>query len=456
MTDIEEALALLAAPCTDDRFFQRALKALALVTQCRWAAFGRPSADMSHIDILWFCDNKQLLPGFSFPIDHSPCEKLYRQKSATHILFARDLQKSFPEFGLVHQIGAQSYQGELILADNGEPLGHILVMDPLPQEENTKSREFFRLLAQRIGVEYRRLLVSRQLNLHKEMIRATRHMMSFVDTDYRYQVVSSGYEITFGRAASELEGKLVAELHGEETFDAHIKPLIDRALAGEVLHTQHWIYPPSPQPPVFVSVHHNPYINENGDITGVIISAHDITAIREAEAQRAYLDAHDPLTGVANRDTLIQHMEAMKQAKVPFGLIYLDISDFSSINHELGRTRADEVLTIVAKRLAGDVSGDDLVTRIAGDEFVVLVCFGSEDDAQVLQQEALISQLSHLEDRLLSRLGQPIRVDGKSYQLKAYSGACLCLNPLDSIDDELARVEKEIDLAKTSLDRQAR
>ncbi|MCL2918756.1 PAS domain-containing protein [Shewanella litorisediminis] len=287
MTDIEEALALLAAPCTDERFFQRALKALALVTQCRWAAFGQLSQDRQTVNILWLCDGKQVKPGFTFPLHGSPCENLYKQQNGTHLLVARELQKAFPTFSLIRDIGAQSYQAELILDERGIALGHILVMDTLAQEENTKSREFFRLLAQRIGIEYHRLLVSRQLNLHKEMIRATRHMMSFVDHDYRYRIVSQGYEATFGLNVSEIEGKTVAELHGEDAFQIHIKPLLDRALRGETLHTQHWIYPPSPLSPMFLSVHHNPYIAENNEITGVIISAHDITALRRAETDTA-------------------------------------------------------------------------------------------------------------------------------------------------------------------------
>ncbi|MBT1445637.1 GGDEF domain-containing protein [Shewanella sp. JM162201] len=437
MTDIEEALALLAAPCTDDRFFQRALKALALVTQCRWTAFARLSSDKTEVELLWFCDNKQLLPGFSFPMQHSPCEKLYRQRDVSHILYPRDLQKAFPDFALIRTLGAQSYQGELILGDGGEPLGHILVMDPLPQEENTKSREFFRLLAQRIGVEYRRLLVARQLNLHKEMIKATRHMMSFIDRNYHYRVVSKGYELTFNRPASEIEGKQVAELHGEATFSANIKPLIDKAFSGETLHTQHWIHPPPPNPPIYVSVHHNPYIDENGNISGVIVSAHDITAIHQAEKQQAYLSSHDALTGAHNREALMLAMRELKSSQLPFGLVYLDLCDFSSINEKLGRSGGDDVLAITSKRLQGNINNHDLVARIAGDEFVVLVRFDKE--AELL---GLPAQLIRLESRLITRLSSAIHVGSERVQLSARTVSRLCINPLDSAESELAMLEK--------------
>lgn len=167
MTDLEEAIALITAPCIDERFFQRALKALALVTQCRWAAFARPSTHQGKIEVVAFCDLKQTIPGFEFDLKGSPCETIYQMHHPnTHLLYQSDLSLRFPDFQLIKQLGAVSYQAELILDDEGRPIGHILVMDTLPQRENTKSREFFRLLAQRIGIEYKRLLLSRELSIH--------------------------------------------------------------------------------------------------------------------------------------------------------------------------------------------------------------------------------------------------------------------------------------------------
>ncbi|MFT5236310.1 MAG: hypothetical protein ACI90A_001681, partial [Shewanella sp.] len=187
MTDIEEALALLAAPCTDERFFQRALKALALVTQCRWAAFSRPSETLGKAEVVAFCDLKHSVPGFEFDLKGSPCERIYQQRYPdTHLFYAKELQTRFPNFKLIKDLGANSYQAELILDDGGIPIGHILVMDTLPQTESMKSKEFFRLLAQRIGVEYKRLLISRELALHKQMVAVTEHLRSCVDDSYTY------------------------------------------------------------------------------------------------------------------------------------------------------------------------------------------------------------------------------------------------------------------------------
>ncbi|BCV53647.1 hypothetical protein AYI74_06315 [Shewanella algae] len=279
MTDTEEALALLAAPCTDKRFFQRALRALALVTQCRWAGFGRLKNDFQG-EIIAFCDNKQSLPAFEFELAGSPCESLYQQQeTSTHILHARDLQKRFPHFAMIREIGAQSYQAELILGSDGKPVGHIFVLDTLPQAESAKSKEFFRILAQRIGLEYHRMLVSRELAMHKQMIATTDHLLAFIGTDYCYRMVSKGYEQLFNRVQEEIIGKHIAELHGVSAFEKKIRPLLERAFNGETLEANQWLHPPHLAAPILMSVRHSPCINDAGEICGVIVSSHDITRL---------------------------------------------------------------------------------------------------------------------------------------------------------------------------------
>jgi diguanylate cyclase (GGDEF)-like protein/PAS domain S-box-containing protein len=97
----------------------------------------------------------------------------------------------------------------------------------------------------------------------------------------------------------------------------------------------------------------------------------DVTARREAEARLAYQAHHDMLTGVANRAALL---EAVQEA-VPRGaaLVVLDLEGFKQINDGLGHEVGDLVLQEVARRLEHSTRGTDLVARIGGDEFAVLL-----------------------------------------------------------------------------------
>ena len=421
MTDLEEALALLAAPCIDERFFQRALKALALVTQCRWAAFARPAKHEGKIEVVAFCDVKQTIPGFEFDLKGSPCEAIYQMRYPnTHLLYASDLQQRFPDFKLIKDLGAVSYQGELILDDEGGPIGHILVMDPLPQRENTKSREFFRLLAQRIGVEYKRLLLSRELSVHKQMIASTHHMMSFVDLDYRYHVVSKGYEHLLNCNASEIVGKHASEIHGKAVFDNYLKPLLDKSFAGESVNTQTRIHPPSLDEPQFLNVHHNPHQDENGRINGVIVSAHNITELHKAKEKSEYLAFHDSLTQLPNRLALFNHfadlLPNLSDTQAELAVLYLDLDDFKQINDNYNHLVGDQVLQRVAQILREACAEAEMVARIGGDEFIILHRFDAQDEDDKRQA------LTRLCLSLDQMLDEGIRHEGKHLRLAASIG----------------------------------
>jgi diguanylate cyclase (GGDEF)-like protein len=82
---------------------------------------------------------------------------------------------------------------------------------------------------------------------------------------------------------------------------------------------------------------------------------------------------HDPLTGLPNRHQFESVLAAKVMAGRPFGLVYLDLNGFKRINDERGHAAGDAVLQSVARRLTAVLREHDLVARIGGDEFVVLL-----------------------------------------------------------------------------------
>ena len=87
----------------------------------------------------------------------------------------------------------------------------------------------------------------------------------------------------------------------------------------------------------------------------------------------------DPLTGLANREALIRRVEdrIVQQRRRgdprPFGVLFVDINNFKTINDEFGHDIGDAVLQELGRRLAAAVRADDLVARFAGDEFLVML-----------------------------------------------------------------------------------
>lgn len=153
-------------------------------------------------------------------------------------------------------------------------------------------------------------------------------------------------------------------------------------------------------------------------------------ALAAANARLRELAMRDPLTGLANRMALRQHLEqAWQRARrrnEMLALIMLDLDGFKPVNDCHGHEAGDQLLIEVARRLQASARTTDQVARLGGDEFV-LVCesIGSPQQAQALA------------GRILDALGQPFRLCDRDIRIGASIGISFGLDC--STGDELLR-----------------
>ena len=132
--------------------------------------------------------------------------------------------------------------------------------------------------------------------------------------------------------------------------------------------------------------------DEYGQVINYVALFSDISAIKETEERLAYLAHHDPLTGLANRlrftANLEQALETAKRHQHKMALMYLDLDAFKPINDARGHSVGDEILKLVADRLARCVRAEDTVARLGGDEFAIILhdIARSEDAAAVARK----------------------------------------------------------------------
>jgi diguanylate cyclase (GGDEF)-like protein/PAS domain S-box-containing protein len=147
---------------------------------------------------------------------------------------------------------------------------------------------------------------------------------------------------------------------------------------------------------------------------------------RARDEQRIRHEAvHDPLTGLANRTLLRDHLEqalARSQREGErTGVLFIDVDNFKQVNDAYGHARGDLVLAELAKRLRSAVRPADTVARFGGDEFVVICEAVNEPTALALGQ------------RLQAAIRLPLTVEGDPHGLSASIGVALGTTDPDSL-----------------------
>ena len=189
-------------------------------------------------------------------------------------------------------------------------------------------------------------------------------------------------------------------------------------------------------------VHQQVEVTEHGADGGALHLAgavHDITRHKEAEEQIRRLAHYDPLTGLPNRLLFTEHLHKALSIARRCGrqaaIMFVDLDHFKRVNDTLGHNAGDELLRIVAKRLASSLRSNDSITRaepeptnnsiarLGGDEFIVLLTEVTQaDDAAAVAR------------RMVAALGEPVTVQGTEIFIGGSIG--VAMYPCDGEDIE--------------------
>ncbi|WP_460139841.1 putative bifunctional diguanylate cyclase/phosphodiesterase [Pseudomonas sp. S2_E01] len=183
------------------------------------------------------------------------------------------------------------------------------------------------------------------------------------------------------------------------------------------------------------------------DITGRI---HRFLAIRfDISEKRQLLHSlqwrvgHDVLTGLPNRaflsDLLEQALAFSRQENIPLAVCMLDLDGFKAVNDGYGHASGDLLLVEVARRLRDIVRGEDVVARLAGDEFVL-----------VLRYVRDLPELRAALNRVLGALSAPYSVQGKALNVFASIGVTLFPHDDEDAETLLRHADQAMYVAKQS------
>ncbi|MBX9832396.1 MAG: EAL domain-containing protein [Burkholderiaceae bacterium] len=183
---------------------------------------------------------------------------------------------------------------------------------------------------------------------------------------------------------------------------------------------------------------------------GLVITYHDVTALRQASAEIESLAFYDPLTNLPNRRLLMDRLQQAIAASVRSGqfgaLLFLDLDHFKTLNDTQGHEVGDLLLRQVAQRLKTCVRREDTVARLGGDEFVVMLheLSASSDEAAAYARR--------VGEKILRKLNVPYTLGGISHHSTPSIGATLMGGTLKPTVDLL----KQADIAMYQVKSQGR
>lgn len=149
-----------------------------------------------------------------------------------------------------------------------------------------------------------------------------------------------------------------------------------------------------------------------------IIQVENITLQKKTEERLHHMAYHDTLTGLANRNKLEQFLNhilaSSRRHQQSFALLFLDLDRFKNVNDSIGHEAGDLLLQIVGERLRNAVRTTDMVARLSGDEFILLIT-----DVKKTESVALIAQ------KVLQSILQVIVVKGHEIYMTTSIGISL-------------------------------
>jgi diguanylate cyclase (GGDEF)-like protein/PAS domain S-box-containing protein len=163
----------------------------------------------------------------------------------------------------------------------------------------------------------------------------------------------------------------------------------------------------------------------NGTISNYICQFTDITSRKKSEEELHFHAYHDTLTSLPNRLLLFEKLEHLfelhRKSPTCFAVLFCDLDRFKFINDSLGHEVGDELLKSVANRFSAKLRSRDILARIGGDEFIV-----------VIEGEKSLRNLNKICEQILSLFEKPFKTKFGEFRTTISIGVSQF--PVDSID----------------------
>lgn len=243
-------------------------------------------------------------------------------------------------------------------------------------EELTATEQELREHFERLLSSESRLKASEERN--RSIIEALPDIFFILDSEGRYIDCHSGHETELLLPREELVGKSIKDVMPAAVAARGLEKIRKALETGEIQHFEYELELPA-GPSYFEMRISRSFENE------VIGISRNITRRKQYQHRIEYLSYHDQLTGLYNRRFFEEELARLDVPRnLPLCIIMADVNGLKLINDSFGHRMGDELLTKVAQIMKNACRADELIFRVGGDEFVILLPDFSEEYAEVL------------------------------------------------------------------------
>jgi len=269
---------------------------------------------------------------------------------------------------------------------------------------------------------------------YREIVQAQKQFILRLDSDFRITFANASFTRALGTEAEDIIGAPISVFFNEPGYRIHRRLaslFSDKETSGEIAVKVTMNGQDGSQTLVEWSFRRTSTPSDDeAELQGFGI---DVSEQERALEQAHYLRTHDALTGLLNKQSLVQDCRVWFKSSSLSALLYLDIEHFSLINQRYGYEIGDAVLIKLANRISRAIQRANHCARTGADKFLIAVHVSSKADAEAIAE------------RLIEYLSTPFKLRDKQLNVRATVGIAMYPSDSENIEvlPELAESAKD-------------
>jgi len=233
---------------------------------------------------------------------------------------------------------------------------------------------------------------------YSSLVESTEDSIYLLDREYRYLFINKKHLSRLGISDNGYTGKKYGDFHTQEETNRFAKIVDEVFKTGKSLQLEH----NSLRDDNYFLLTLSPVIESGGEITTLTVVSKEITELKKMEEELRTLTLTDSLTGLYNRRGFLTFAEQLlkiaNRMKSKIYMLYADLDNLKRINDTFGHQEGDEALKETARLLEETFRESDIISRIGGDEFVVMPIKDAEENVAPIT-ERLKSNLARYNEK---------------------------------------------------------